>query len=64
MAKKSEEEIIKINKSLTILCNETSNNVFESKMGNDYISALSQLYQLDNRNDIPFTREDIVNNHY
>ena len=60
MAKKSEEEIIKINKSLTILCNETSNNVFESKMGNDYISALSQLYQLDNRNDIPFTREDIV----
>ena len=52
---KDEDFINKIKESI---------NYISGKMDNDYISALSQLYQLDNRNDIPFTREDIVNNHY
>ncbi len=47
------------NKHLLSLCNFI-NNVYISKSGIDYINALKQVFQLDNRNDTPFLKEDIV----
>lgn len=60
MPKKNKEEILEINKRLTILCNEIKPNIFESKTEDNYIDSLSKLFSLDNKNDKPFTKKDIV----
>lgn len=46
---------------LISLCDfDTTQNLYVSKKGDDYIAALSNLYELVNKNDKPFTIEDIV----
>ncbi len=43
---------------LKSLC-DFKNGIYISKSGNDYINALSKLFSLTNKNDKPFTIEDI-----
>lgn len=45
---------------LITLCNFDGEN-YVQKSGDEYVSALSRLFSLDNRNDKPFTVEDIRN---
>ena len=35
--------------------------IYTSKVGEDYISSLSNVFHLDNTNDKPFTIEDVLN---
>ncbi len=41
------------------LC-DFNGTVYESKKGNEYIKALSKIFELNNTNDKPFTKEDIL----
>ena len=43
---------------LKTLCKQKG-NLFEAMVGNDYVMALSKLCNLKNKNDIPFTKEEI-----
>lgn len=45
---------------LKTLCNRDNNNVFRSKQGQAYITALDNLFHLSNRNDKPFTIDDVM----
>ena len=47
------------NTHLFPLCN-FKDNKYISKEGQEYIDALKQVFRLDNRNDVPFLKEDII----